>query len=678
MIALTVTDLALRFGTTTILENISFALDEGDRLGVIGVNGCGKSSLFRMIAHAAGLESEYEATEGDVYISKGKTVGILTQEGAFAAESEEGTGDECALDHMYHAFPALLAAEARLDELQQALDAGAVAAGGDEAYDRLTREYSALHDRFIRDGGLEFRSRCVGILRRLGFDDQLARLPVKVLSGGQRTRLALGIQLSRQPDILMLDEPTNHLDIETLGWLERYLADYTGCVMVISHDRYFLDRVTNKTLCIQNHHAKLYGGNYTASMEQRRIDRALEEKHYKDQQKEIARQEAYIAQQRAWNRERNIVAAESRQKMLDRMVRLDKPENAPKPIRLKFTSSHPSGGEVLNIRDVTMGFDGRILFEHLNFLVKKDERVLVLGQNGCGKSTLIKLILGRLEPLSGMIEAGYHVEIGYYDQENQNLDGTKTVLDELWDAYPRMTETEIRNALGQFRFVGEDVFKTVGVLSGGERARLTLCKLILSRMNLLVLDEPTNHLDIDSREALEGALEGFDGTILAVSHDRYFIEKLATRIIEITPGAGASAVVGTGDFTDYRIDHPGKAYTEYRAFMDERRARGTGAAPTRMGMPEAPAAPGVTASKEEYQKAKQSAAEARKRQHRLEKLQREAAELESAIDRLDAEMNGDAATDFVRVAALDTEKTEKEERLLEVYEELEEMENGEV
>lgn len=676
MIALTLTDLALRFGTTTILEKISFALDEGDKLGVIGVNGCGKSSLFRMIAHAAGLESDYEATEGSVYISKGKTVGILTQEGAFAEESEEGTGDDCALDHMYHAFPALLAAEARLDELQKQLDAGIEAAGGEEGYDRLTREYSSLHDRFIRDGGLEFRSRCVGLLRRLGFDDELSRLPVRVLSGGQKTRLALGIQLSRQPDILMLDEPTNHLDIETLGWLEKYLSDYPGCVMVISHDRYFLDKVTTKTLHVQNHHAKLYNGNYTASMEQRKIDRALEEKHYKDQQKEIARQEAYIAQQRAWNRERNIIAAESRQKMLDKMVRLEKPENAPKAIRLKFTASRPSGGEVLDVRDVSMGFDGRMLFEHLNFLIKKDERVLVLGQNGCGKSTLIKLVLGKLEPVAGMIEAGYNVEIGYYDQENQNLDVTKTVLDELWDAYPRLTETEIRNALGQFRFVGEDVFKEVGVLSGGERARLTLCKLILSRMNLLVLDEPTNHLDIDSREALETALEGFDGTIFAVSHDRYFIEKLATRIIEITPGAGASSVVGAGDFTDYHVDNAGSAYTEYRSFMDDRRARGlSSAAPTRMGAAPEPPAASVTASKEEYRKAKQSAAEARKKQHRIERLRKEAADLEAAIDRLDAEMNGEAATDFLRVAELDTQKTTAEDRLLEVYEELEELES---
>ena len=668
MIVLSTTDLTLRFGTTSVLEKVSFSVDERDKLGIIGVNGSGKSSLFKL------LTGEYEPTEGEVFLSKGKTMGILTQEGAFDENGEDGTGEESALQHMVHAFPALLHMEAELEELQTQLDLGMDILGGEE-YDRVTRAYSALHEKFIRDGGLEFRGRCVGILRSLGFDEALSNMPVKFLSGGQKTRLALGIQLSRKPDVLLLDEPTNHLDIETLGGLERFLADYDGCVMVVSHDRYFLDRVTNKTLCIQNHRAKLYNGGYTKSMEQRRIDREIQEKHYKDQQKEIARQEAYIAQQRAWNRERNIIAAESRQKMLDKMVRVERPDNAPKPIKLKFTASRPSGNDVLDLRDVSMGFDGRMLFEHLNFLVKKDDRLLVLGQNGCGKSTLIKLIIGKLEPVSGIIEAGYNVEIGYYDQENQNLDPENTVLDELWNAYPRMTETDIRNTLGQFRFVGEDVYKEVSVLSGGERARLTLAKLILSKMNLLVLDEPTNHLDIDSREALEAALEGFDGTIFAVSHDRYFIEKLATRIVEITPGLGATLVNGQtgGDFTDYRIEKRGEAYTEYRAFMDARKT-GNAVRPTAMGTtPAISASDTTTASKEAYQQAKASAAEARKKKNRIDKLRQEAEKLEAEIEAIDAELNGSAATDYIRAAELDTRKGECEEELMAVYEELEEL-----
>jgi len=657
MIILSTTDLTLRFGTATVLEKVSFSVDERDKLGIIGVNGSGKSSLFKLIT------GEYEPTEGEVFLAKGKTVGILSQEGAFDEDGEDGTSEETALSHMVHAFPALLAAEEELAALQRVLDAGAEVVGAAE-YDRVTRAYSALHEKFLRDGGLEFRGRCVGILRSLGFDDALSNMPVKHLSGGQRTRLALGIQLSKKPDVLLLDEPTNHLDIETLGWLERFLSDYEGCVMVVSHDRYFLDRVTNKTLCIQNHRAKLYNGGYTRSMEQRRIDREIWEKHYRDQQKEIARQEAYIAQQRAWNRERNIIAAESRQKMLDKMVRVERPDAAPKPIRLQFTASRPSGNDVLSLRDVSMGFGERMLFSHLSCLVKRDDRLLILGQNGCGKSTLIKLLIGKLQPLSGIIEAGYNVEIGYYDQENQNLNPAGTVLDELWDAYPRMTETEIRNTLGQFRFTGEDVYKQVSVLSGGERARLTLAKLILSKMNLLILDEPTNHLDIDSREALEAALEGFDGTIVAVSHDRYFIEKLATRILEITPAEGA-----TGDFTDYRIEHKGEAYTEYRRFMDTRRAS-VAARPTVMGVP-ATSSDTPSAGKEAYQQAKQSAAEARKRKNRLEKLTREAERLEREIEEIDAELCGSAATDYVRAAELDSRKTQKEEELLSVYEELE-------
>ena len=674
MIALSTTDLTLRFGTTTVLEKVSFSVDERDKLGIIGVNGSGKSSLFKL------LMGEYEPTEGSVFLSKGKTVGILTQEGAFL-DGEDGTGEETAIEHMLHAFPALLATEAELADMQRRLDEGA-ASIGTAAYEQLARSYATLHEQFLQDGGLEFRGRCVGILRSLGFDDALSRMPVKHLSGGQKTRLALGIQLSRKPDILLLDEPTNHLDIDTLAWLERFLSDYEGCVMVVSHDRYFLDRVTNKTLCIQNGRAKLYNGGYTKSMEQRAIDRAIEEKHYRDQQKEIARQEAYIAQQRAWNRERNIIAAESRQKLLDKMVKVERPDSAPKPVKMKFTASRPSGNDVLDVRDVTMGFGDRILFSHLNFLVKRDDRLLILGQNGCGKSTLIKLIIGKLEPTSGIIEAGYNVEVGYYDQENQNLDPAKTVLDELWDAYPRMTETEVRNALGQFRFVGDAVFKTVGVLSGGERARLTLCKLILSNMNLLVLDEPTNHLDIDSREALETALEDFGGTIVAVSHDRYFIEKLATRIVEICPGAGTTVVGGVagGDFTDYRIDRRGEAYTEYRGFMDRRRA--SASRPTAMGVASvgqvANAAPaetaGATNSKEAYLQAKQSAAEERRKKNRLEKLRREAERLEAEIEAIDAELCGSAATDYIRAAELDSRKTACEEELMAAYEEIEALE----
>jgi len=647
MIAISVNNLTLRFGTTSILEKVSFSLEENDKLGIIGANGSGKTSLFKLIT------GEYEAEEGEIYISKGKTVGILSQYGAFSeTDASEGS---TALEHMYAAFPALLAAEKRLSELEILL-----ADHTDAKHSIYTNEYMSLNDKFIRDGGLEFRGRCRSILQKLGFDDGQINMNVSLLSGGQRTRLALAIELCQEPDILMLDEPTNHLDIETLGWLENYLAQYKKCVMIISHDRYFLDRITNKTLAIEHHRAKLYNGNYTKSMEQRRIDREIYEKHYKDQQKEIARQEAYIAQQRQWNRERNIIAAESRQKMLDKMEKLEAPETEQRAIRMKFTSAIASGNDVLNVKDLAMSFGSKKLFADLNFLVKKNDRLLIIGPNGCGKSTLIKLMMKKLTATVGKIEEGYNVEIGYYDQENQNLDPDKTVIDELWDHYPTLPEQKIRSTLAWFNFFGEDVFKTVKMLSGGERARLTLSKLILSRMNLLILDEPTNHLDIDSREALETALEDFDGTIIAVSHDRYFIEKLASRIIELKPDGYVD-----GDMFDYQITRSGEAYTEFREFTSARKERMTQAeAP----QPQKTSAP---SGKEQYLKAKLEASEARKKATRLARLTAEMEKLESELDEIAEQMNGEAATDYKKVAELDLRKNELEERLLEIYEELE-------
>ena len=437
------------------------------------------------------------------------------------------------------------------------------------------------------------------------------------------------------------------------------MANYKKCLLVISHDRYFLDRVTNKTLCIEYQRAKLYGGNYTKSMAQRKIDREIAEKHYKNQQKEIARQEAYIAQQRAWNRERNIVAAESRQKMLDKMVRLERPREAPESIKIRFASASVSGNDVLTVKDLAFGYSASPLFKKLSFLVKRGDRLFLVGPNGCGKSTLVKLMLGKLTPSAGYVEAGYNVKIGYYDQENQNLTSTNTVLDELWNAYPALTELTIRSTLARFRFVGEDVYKSVSDLSGGERTRLTLSKLILSEVNLLILDEPTNHLDIDSREALEAALEEFDGTVITVSHDRYLIGKLATRLIDLTPNGAI----------DIRVEKQGEGYEELCRDRQARicRAEAVIQKPTDT----APQVKDTTLSqKEQYLKNKQEAADARRAKNRLERLQKEAEKLEAELDTIEAEMSGDAATDYVRLAELDQRKNALEERLLEIYEEI--------
>ena len=652
MIALSTENLSLSFGTVNILSGVSFSADECDRIGIIGANGCGKSTLFKLIL------GELEPDEGNVYISKDKTVGILKQDDAFCDFGSDD-GEASALEVMYNSFPELLRAEKRLAELEALL--ADTQERSDSKRDSLVSEYTTLNERFIRGGGLEFRGRCASTLTKMGFDSDSMSRPFSSLSGGQRTRLALSRELCREPDILMLDEPTNHLDIETLGWLEAFLASYKKCVLVISHDRYFLDRVTNKTLCIEHHKAKLYAGNYTKSVEHRRIDREIQEKHYKNQQKEIARQEAYIAQQRAWNRERNIIAAESRLKQLAKIERIERPENAPKGVSFKFSSSIASGNDVMTLKGVGFAYPSSpTLLKDISLVVKRNDRLFIVGPNGCGKSTLIKILMGRLSPTSGYVEAGYNVNVGYYDQENQNLNTSNTVLEELWSGYRTLTELEIRSTLARFRFTGEDVYKLVGELSGGERARLTLAKLILSDVNLLILDEPTNHLDIDSREALESAICDFDGTVIAVSHDRYFLGKLATRLLDLTACPFSAPV-------DMSVHKAGEGYEE---LCRDRERRALTAGKVQTDTPPSASADSPMSNKDIYLQNKKQAADARKAQRRLERLAAEQEKIEAELEAIAAEMSSEAAYDYVRLAELDTKKNALEERLLEIYEEI--------
>ena len=639
MISISTSNLCYRIGVREILSGVTFSLEDGDRLAIVGVNGCGKSTLMRLIT------GEYTPDEGAVYIAKDKTVGMLEQDDAFhVLRGADGSPvSETVLGQMYAAFPELCAMEARLAQIEAALPH----ASGDEL-SRLSAEFASLNARFAADGGLHYKSRCRSFLVRLGFGEEFHDMPIEKLSGGQRTRLALARLLSREPDILLLDEPTNHLDTDTMVWLESHLASYKKTLLLVSHDRYFLDRVTNKTLDIEHHHAKLYRAPYTEYLKLKEADRAAQEKKYQLQQKEIARQEAYIAQQRAWNRERNIIAAESREKALARMERVERPADAPKAIRFTFTESGESGNDVLSVRRLAKSFPNKPLFSDLSFEVKKRDRLFVLGPNGCGKSTLIKLLLGKLPPDAGRIEFGYNVTVGYYDQENQNLTPSNTVLEELWSAYPTLTQTEIRNTLALFLFRGDDIEKTVSVLSGGERARLTLAKLILSRMNFLILDEPTNHLDIQSREALEAALEGFDGTILAVSHDRYFTSKLATRILALSPEGSTDF---RGSYEDYLAD----------------RARRTGAAPA-LAEEERSAA-----GREQYLARKQEAARLRQREKRKATIGRDIDALEKRLAEIQDELFGPAASDYKRAAELEDERITTEDRLMQLYEEEEEL-----
>ena len=643
MLAITVNDLAVSFGARDIFNKISFALEENDKLGIIGTNGCGKSTLFKVIL------GELDPTQGNVFIAKNKTIGILTQDCAFEISDLVG---KTALEQMYAAFPELLRMEEKLTVLEEKM-----ALCKDNAeHIKLSEEYHDLYTKFSNLGGLDYKSRCASILIKMGFEERALSLDVDKLSGGQRTRLALSKQLCREPDLLLLDEPTNHLDIETVQVLENYIKNYKKCVLIISHDRYFLDQVTNKTLAMEFGEAKLYNGNYTQSMKQREIDREIAEKHYINQQKEIARQEAYIAQQRAWNRERNIIAAESRQKLLDKMVKLERPKEAPKPVKIQFRQAIPSGNEVLRVSGLSKAFGEKVLFDNMNFLIKKSERVFIIGKNGSGKSTLLKMLVGESELTSGIIEAGYNVEIAYFDQQNQNLTESNTVLDELWNAYPDKREFEIRSALARFRFNADDCEKTVSMLSGGERARLTLAKLILSPMNLLILDEPTNHLDIMSREALESALDEFGGTILIVSHDRYLVNKLATRIIEIDNERA------TGEsFIDYPVFTLGNAFAEFMHHKETHLV-----APVTVGAEKA-----SSAQKENFMARKKQAADARKEQKRIENLKKEQEKIEAELEQIESDLYGEAATDYKKAAELTAKKEVLEERLMEIYEELE-------
>lgn len=605
MIAIGCDNIALSYGTDVILDGVTFSINEGDKVGVVGVNGAGKTTLFRFLC------GEAEPDSGSVFVCKGKTIGYLKQH----------------IDYL----------------------------GEKSIYEELVSRYipPKTDDPSVLSAHKgEYLSRCKGILKNLGFSES-DTLKISSLSGGQKTRLALAVILLRDDDILMLDEPTNHLDVSALEWLEDTLKNEKKTILVISHDRYFLDKVTTKTLEIENHKAKLYNGNYTIFAQKKQTEREIQERHYENQQREIARIEAYIAQQKRWNRERNIIAAESRQKMLDKMVRKERPEALPDKMRLTFNSAGRSGDDVLSVRGLCMSYPQRKLFSNVSFEIKYRDHAFIYGENGCGKSTLIKMIAGQLPPQKGVVDYGYNVIAGYYDQENQQLDDKNTVMDELWSVDPTLSPTEIRNTLALFIFRGDDCYKQVSELSGGEKARLSLAKLILSSNNLLILDEPTNHLDINSREALEKALSEYDGTIIAVSHDRYFMNKLASRMLVF----GAEK---EGEIFDYH-----GSYSEYLSYKERFLTSNA----------ESVSKAEDSVNKQAYLKKKEEQAEERKRLHKIEVAKKKAAELEAKLSELDKEYN-DPEVSHSRLAELWQEKEAAEEELMSVYEFLEE--HGEV
>ena len=637
MIALSASDLTLSFGADTILKDISFSVNDGDRVGIIGVNGAGKTSLFRLIS------GEYSADAGAVYIQKGHTVGILEQNPNLTALP----GEASCIEYMYTAFPHLINIEESIARLE-ALISGST---DTEESVRLLSQLNDLNKKYADLGGLEFRQRCRSMLLRLGFEEELISRRISTLSGGQYTRLALARLLATEPDILMLDEPTNHLDIDALAWLESFLAGYKKTVLIISHDRYFLDRTTDKTLHIQHGRARLYQGSYSACKKQQEEECAALEKRYKEQQKEIARIQANIEFQRRCNREHNFVTIRSKEKQLARMERVELAPKAPKDIRMSFSVEEASANDVVEAKNVSFSYGEKTLIRDLSFLVRKNERVMFLGPNGCGKSTLMKLINSLLAPNTGSITLGYNIKVGYYDQENRGLSQSKTVFEEMRDEYPEKKDLELRSALALFLFGAEDIDKPISTLSGGERARLTLAKLILKKVNLLIMDEPTNHLDIGSCDALENALLAFDGTIIAVSHDRYFINRIATRIIELDPDRD-------GGKLDCVLEDYDDAFAEYLRLREIRRSDEKKESPLQKS----------SDSKLDYEQKKRENAQRRAAEKKMERAHARIKELEAETERLDEELFGTAATDYVRAAEIDKRKNEIEEELLSLYE----------
>lgn len=520
------------FGTDVIIKSCSFNIEDHEKAAIVGINGAGKSTLLKIIT---GIEP---ADTGLVTLAKDKTLGYLSQQ-------QNLNSDNTIYDELLSVKHYILDMEAQLRRIENQMKSA-----DDTALETLMKKYSDLNHEFELNNGYAYKSEITGVLKGLGFAEEDFTLNVNTLSGGQKTRVALGRLLLSKPDIILLDEPTNHLDMESISWLENYLLNYSGAVLIVAHDRYFLDKIVSKIIELDNGNATVFSGNYTDYASKKAILRNMQLKEYLNQQREIKHQKEVITKLKQFNREKSIKRAESREKMLNKMEFVDKPEILNDKMDIKLEPNVISGNDVLTVDNLTKGFDGTVLFDNICFQIKRGERVALIGSNGTGKTTILKLINGIIPADSGSIYLGAKVNIGYYDQEHHVLDPDKTIFDEIRDAYPDLNNTQIRNTLAAFLFTNEDVFKYIKDLSGGERGRVSLAKLMLSNANFLILDEPTNHLDITSKEILENALNSYTGTVLFVSHDRYFINSTATRIIEL---ANKTVVNYIGNY-DYYLE----------------------------------------------------------------------------------------------------------------------------
>ena len=520
------------FGTDVILKNASFHIEDREKAAIVGINGAGKSTLLKIIMH------QLDPDSGDVILAKGKTIGYLAQHDAVSSENTIH-------DELLSVKAELLAMEKRIRELE--LEMKSLSG---EALESVLETYNRLNSQFERENGYAIQSELTGVLKGLGFTEEDFTKKVSTLSGGQKTRVALGKLLLSHPDLILLDEPTNHLDMNSIAWLETYLLNYSGAVLIVAHDRYFLNRVVTKVIEIDQGNVTTFLGNYSDYSMKKAQVRQAQINAYLNQQREIKHQQEVIAKLKSFNREKSIRRAESREKMLDKIEVLEKPTEVNTEVHIHLTPRVISGNDVLKVEGLEKGFDNHTLFSDLNFEIKRGERVAIIGNNGTGKTTILKILNGLLAPDAGSFTLGSKVHIGYYDQEHHVLHMEKTLFEEISDTYPNMNNTEIRNVLAAFLFTGDDVYKRIQDLSGGERGRVSLAKLMLSEANFIILDEPTNHLDITSKEILENALNQYEGTVLYVSHDRYFINQTATRILELT---GNTLVNYIGNY-DYYLE----------------------------------------------------------------------------------------------------------------------------